>query len=368
MADVKISALPASTTPLAGTEVLPIVQSGSTVQVSVANLTAGRAVSALSLTSTTTLGVTGTSTLSGNAIISVTDNTNAALRITQLGTGNALVVEDSTSTDATPFVINTSGQVGLGIGGTSIPGGASIYVTSDGTAYYDTILVRAGDNAGAQTLDFRKTRGTVAAPASVSNADTLANIVFRGYDGTGNIQSASIQAYVDGTPGTNDMPGRLVFSTTADGAATPTERMRISSAGIVTMSAYGAGAATFSAAGVISSVSDETYKIKDGVIADPIPMIMALEAGYYYGKPEANMGEGRQLGFYAQNVRAAIGPEAAPDPETYTVTDEDGVETIKTKPWGYYDRSVLAVAIEAIKVQQAQITALTARIAALENK
>jgi hypothetical protein len=45
MADVKISGLPASTTPLAGTEVLPIVQGGVTKQVSVANLTAGRAIS-----------------------------------------------------------------------------------------------------------------------------------------------------------------------------------------------------------------------------------------------------------------------------------------------------------------------------------
>lgn len=44
MADKKISALTAATTPLAGTEVLPIVQSGSTVKVSVANLTAGRTV------------------------------------------------------------------------------------------------------------------------------------------------------------------------------------------------------------------------------------------------------------------------------------------------------------------------------------
>jgi hypothetical protein len=44
MADTKISALTAATTPLAGTEVLPIVQSGATVKVSVANLTAGRAV------------------------------------------------------------------------------------------------------------------------------------------------------------------------------------------------------------------------------------------------------------------------------------------------------------------------------------
>lgn len=49
MADKKISALTASSTPLAGTEVLPIVQGGSTVKVSVANLTAGRAVSASSV-------------------------------------------------------------------------------------------------------------------------------------------------------------------------------------------------------------------------------------------------------------------------------------------------------------------------------
>lgn len=44
MADKKISALTASTTPLAGTEVLPIVQSGSTVKVAVSDLTAGRTV------------------------------------------------------------------------------------------------------------------------------------------------------------------------------------------------------------------------------------------------------------------------------------------------------------------------------------
>lgn len=53
MADTKISALPASTTPLAGTEVLPIVQSGTTKQVSVANLTAGRAISASAITAST---------------------------------------------------------------------------------------------------------------------------------------------------------------------------------------------------------------------------------------------------------------------------------------------------------------------------
>jgi hypothetical protein len=49
LADVKISGLPASTTPLAGSEVLPVVQGTTTKQVSVSNLTAGRAVSAASL-------------------------------------------------------------------------------------------------------------------------------------------------------------------------------------------------------------------------------------------------------------------------------------------------------------------------------
>jgi len=61
MADTKISALPASTTPLAGTEVLPIVQSSTTKQVSVANLTAGRAISATSVTATTGNFIVGTS-------------------------------------------------------------------------------------------------------------------------------------------------------------------------------------------------------------------------------------------------------------------------------------------------------------------
>jgi len=69
MADLKISALPASTTPLAGTEVLPVVQSSTTKNVSVANLTAGRAVSALSYASTT--GATFATT-SGNVGIGAT--------------------------------------------------------------------------------------------------------------------------------------------------------------------------------------------------------------------------------------------------------------------------------------------------------
>lgn len=60
MADKKISQLTAATTPLAGTEVLPIVQSSTTKQVSVANLTAGRSISATQFTASTENFVVGT--------------------------------------------------------------------------------------------------------------------------------------------------------------------------------------------------------------------------------------------------------------------------------------------------------------------
>lgn len=57
MADAKISQLPAATTPLAGSEVVPVVQGGVTDQVSVANLTAGRDVSVKKLNATDNLVV-----------------------------------------------------------------------------------------------------------------------------------------------------------------------------------------------------------------------------------------------------------------------------------------------------------------------
>ena len=143
----------------------------------------------------------------------------------------------------------------------------------------------------------------------------------------------------------------LVFSTNNS------ERMRISNAGIVTMSAYGAGTATFSAAGVISSVSDETWKTKDGVPTDPDAMLKKLEPGYwFYNEEKAPIfGEDRQLGFYAQNVHEAIGSEAAPTPE-------------EGKPWGYYDRSILAVVVMSLKNALNTIEELKQRITALENK
>ena len=73
----------------------------------------------------------------------------------------------------------------------------------------------------------------------VQSGDTVGALRYEGSDGTGFLIAAQITAQVDGTPGTNDMPGRLVFSTTADGAASPTERLRITSAGILQIAEAG---------------------------------------------------------------------------------------------------------------------------------
>ena len=66
----------------------------------------------------------------------------------------------------------------------------------------------------------------------VSNNDILGDIRFAGDDGTDiNSIAAAIRGEVDGAPGSNDMPGRLIFATTPDGAASATERLRIDSSG-----------------------------------------------------------------------------------------------------------------------------------------
>ncbi len=66
--------------------------------------------------------------------------------------------------------------------------------------------------------------------------DQVGALSFQGSDGTEFVEAARIEALVDGTPGSNDMPGRLVFSTTADGASSPTERMRIGQLGYTKIS------------------------------------------------------------------------------------------------------------------------------------
>ena len=100
-----------------------------------------------------------------------------------------------------------------------------------------SLCYNGGTSGGGSILALITSRGTIAGSNTiVANGDELGVVNFLGTDGVKPIAGATVAARVDGTPGVDDMPGRLVFSTTADGAASPTPRMTITSGGdIVTV-------------------------------------------------------------------------------------------------------------------------------------
>lgn len=103
-------------------------------------------------------------------------------------------------------------------------------------------MVRNSADASSSALILGKTRGTsVGATTVVQSGDIVGEISFQGSDGTEFVSAAAITGEVDGTPGANDMPGRLVFRTTADGASSPTERLRINSSGEIITASRGNG-------------------------------------------------------------------------------------------------------------------------------
>ena len=95
--------------------------------------------------------------------------------------------------------------------------------------YYTLRATRVNDAEWYNSMTFtcRRARGTVGSEAVVAVNDSMGGLVCYGHDGTAYLQAAAITAEVDGTPGTNDMPTRLLFQVTADGALSPTEAMRI---------------------------------------------------------------------------------------------------------------------------------------------
>ena len=114
MADVKISALPASTTPLTGAEVLPIVQSGVTKQVSVTNLTSGKTVAA-----------TGYQLESGGII---TESTTSR---TLSAADNGKVIY---CTNGSATTITTATSLGAGFSVTIVQGGAGKVTVAQGAS------------------------------------------------------------------------------------------------------------------------------------------------------------------------------------------------------------------------------------------
>ena len=210
MADTKISALTAVTTPVAGTSVLPIVQTGTTKKITITELT-------------------GTQ-------------------------------------------VSAAGEVGIGGDTTGVVAGVSVtskFCVKNEGANPVAGFVHVNDttaNSGSNTFACRS-RGTLAVPTIVQNNDSLWNMYIAGNDGTDLALAAEIRVEVDGVPGSNDMPGRILLRTTPDGSQAPVDAVKIDSAQNVTVSAgnlvigtSGKGidfSADTSAAGMTSELLDD---------------------------------------------------------------------------------------------------------------
>ena len=112
----------------------------------------------------------------------------------------------------------------------------SLQVESASSANYGRgSFVYNGNNGVGPGIYFAKSRGTaVGSNTAVADGDQVGGLFFQAADGSDKeSRAASIVVNIDGTPGSNDTPGRIVFSTTEDGNSNPSERMRIKSDGTV---------------------------------------------------------------------------------------------------------------------------------------
>jgi hypothetical protein len=316
------------------------------------------------------------------------------------------------------LLVGTSSAINSNYGGT----GGLLQVAKNGYlpigfyAYSDI----AGESGYCPYVELHRATGTQASPTVVGSGDDLGLINFYGHDGSTFMRSALIKAVVDGTPGAGDMPGRLVFSTTADGAYIPTERMRIDNLGriftynantgnnsLTVASAAAAGTAvanfigTHGATGVNTGTSsfivwtngnvqntNNSYtaisdiKLKENIVDANSQWddIKALQVRNY------NLKEGqthRQIGLIAQEVEPVSPGLVYESPDR----DEDGNDLgTVTKSVNYsvlYMKAVKAlqeaiakietlegmVAVNNITIdeQQHQLSTLAARLTALES-
>ena len=188
----------------------------------------------------------------------------------------------------------------------------------------------------------------------VQNNDSLGTIAFIGDDGTNlDTYGASISAEVDGTAGANDLPTRLKFSTTADGASTPTERWRITSDGHFKAMVNGYGI-DFSATETGSPAT-----VQNSLLDDYEEGTFNLEMVGYHGNPTTKLqipsqytkigntvhfwsyATGLNTTSYSGNMWFSGLPFSAPSPYAVGNLYFDGVATLSTSPFAWISGGII---------------------------
>ena len=147
--------------------------------------------------------------------------------------------------------INASGQVGIG-------GITPIYDLHVGSAAGGHYFQRYASDASPPTLCLDKSRhDTIGSHTIVADNDVLGAIIFKGSDGSAFRNAAVIRCDVDGTPGSSDMPGELLFQVTPDGSATAATAMTISPDKTVTL------AGNLVVSGTTTTIDSTTLTVDD---------------------------------------------------------------------------------------------------------
>jgi hypothetical protein len=220
-------------------------------------------------------------------------------------------------------------------------------------------------------------RGTVLGSNTiVASGDILGDVSFQGNDGAGFVEAASIQAFVDGNPGSNDMPAKLIFKTTADGAASSTERFKIAQNGHIrclgfysNTTASGANMHVESDGDVKRSTSSKKYKTAIEDIENTYSdALLDCRPVWYRSTCTGDNSSHGFWGFIAEEV-AEIDPRLVLWKTNEVTYDEEG-SAVSTpcdpEPEGVvYDRFVPHL-LNLIKRQQAAIETLETKVAALE--
>jgi hypothetical protein len=183
----------------------------------------------------------GSQTITTTGVISPALGTAAAPSIAFTGDTNTGIYSPgadqvAVATNGTGrLFVDSGGRLLVGTSTSRIVGGVERAVQIEGTSATPGLsLYRNTNDATPAALHLGKSRGTAVGSNTIVQAnDSLGLIAFYGSDGSAPRPGAWISASADGTPGANDMPGRLVFLTTPSGSEIPTERLRITSAGRV---------------------------------------------------------------------------------------------------------------------------------------
>ena len=165
-------------------------------------------------------------TITDSAVIINEDSDDVDFRVESNGNANRFFVDGGSN----------SGEGAVVVGHNASLGQHRVFQVTGTTPDTSGMeMFKYSNDASGPTISFSKSRGgSIGTAASVNDNDVIGTINWFADDGTDTSNyAATIHAEIDGTPGSDDTPGALVFGTTADGANSQTERMRIDSSGNV---------------------------------------------------------------------------------------------------------------------------------------